>query len=656
MFGGLHIEMTALKALGSFLLGSGWVEAITAAGIVTPGSAEALLSACHVRRTRHVHEITAAALHLLQHTAYDNYVKTLADPELMNTESTISFEHWCKRQSSQHKQFAYWSHVKEFELAILLFVRSLRQSNFDLYIDSMTKLIPWFFALDRTNYARWLPVHIRDMTKLSETNKSVYDEFMHGKFTVHKTSNLFSGISIDHAHEQLNSVLKGDGGIVGLTENDAALHRWITAGPELARLIAEFEMSTVANEGLHHEDHPGILTAFVTDVTKLVNVLEQLGNPFEEQYDLVVLHNRNIVSDDTAKQAVNVVDIGSKQYDDFVASRLSTGVTSLFAPIKRNKLAIFVKPKQPQACSKLKSKVSACRNDAVLFSRLYIACQMRNSDLDEFFRHENQVFPPALSDAGNMHFGCKSDLLSCLDVLVPPVSVRPSIDGLVIDGAVLVNMLKPNLGKTFDDYACNVVIPYIQSQLSHVQRIDIVWDRYDPKSLKGLTRVKRGLGSRQQVTPMAPIPRNWHEFLRSNDNKTDLFMFLADRLCHIEMPAGKHIVVTYDTTVLSSLPDYNTSHLSLCSHEEADTRMLLHVADLVHNGCQKVMIRTVDTDVVVLAVAFAQNIPCSELWLSFGTGKNHRYISAHELSATLGPDRACALPMFHAFTGCDTVS
>ena len=32
-------------------------------------------------------------------------------------------------------------------------------------------------------------------------------------------------------------VWKGDGGAVGLTENPAALRRWMVSGPEMARLI-----------------------------------------------------------------------------------------------------------------------------------------------------------------------------------------------------------------------------------------------------------------------------------------------------------------------------------------------------------------------------------------------------------------------------------
>ena len=65
---------------------------------------------------------------------------------------------------------------------------------------------------------------------------------MEGKFTVQKTKHAFSSIAMDHAHEQMNACIKGDGGAVGLTENPSALLRWMVAGPEIARCIQEFEV------------------------------------------------------------------------------------------------------------------------------------------------------------------------------------------------------------------------------------------------------------------------------------------------------------------------------------------------------------------------------------------------------------------------------
>ena len=84
--------------------------------------------------------------------------------------------------------------------------------------------------------------------------------------------------------------------------------------------------------------------------------------------------------------------------------------------------------------------------------------------------------------------------------------------------------------------------------------------------------------------------------------------------------------------------------------------MLLHAADAVSKGFKKISLNTVDTDVVVLAVTSVPKLELRELWVAFGTGKCFRYIPAHAIATFLGPEKSRALPMFHAFTGCDTVS
>ena len=67
--------------------------------------------------------------------------------------------------------------------------------------------------------------------------------------------------------------------------------------------------------------------------------------------------------------------------------------------------------------------------------------------------------------------------------------------------------------------------------------------------------------------------------------------------------------------------------------------------------------RTVDTDVVVIAIMVSQTLPVqSELWVAFDTGKRFRYLPAHDIAADIGYRTAQALPIFHALTGCDTAS
>ena len=67
--------------------------------------------------------------------------------------------------------------------------------------------------------------------------------------------------------------------------------------------------------------------------------------------------------------------------------------------------------------------------------------------------------------------------------------------------------------------------------------------------------------------------------------------------------------------------------------------------------------RTVDTDVLVLAIALARSLQeQQELWVAMGSGSHLCYIAAHEISHSLGSEMSKSLPVFHAFTGCDTVS
>jgi len=49
-----------------------------------------------------------------------------------------------------------------------------------------------------------------------------------------------------------------------------------------------------------------------------------------------------------------------------------------------------------------------------------------------------------------------------------------------------------------------------------------------------------------------------------------------------------------------------TSALAACNHEEANSDIVLHAARAAYSGHKKILIRTVDTDVVVLAVALAR--------------------------------------------------
>lgn len=282
---------------------------------------------------------------------------------------------------------------------------------------------------------------------------------------------------------------------------------------------------------------------------------------------------------------------------------------------------------------------------------------MRQGNIEEFFAHENQAHPPSISKYGELRLGVKSELLKSLENLstVPTATASPVVDALLIDGAALVNMLKPSGAcKTFSDYAELVYLPHIKSQLQKVKRLDVIWDRYIDDSLKAHTRSKRGQGIRRRVKPDVRLPGNWSEFLRVDANKTELFLFLADQTVSLQSE-DKTVLSTSDKCVLSNTTT-DTALISPCTHEEADTRLFLHASDCAREGHKKVMVRTVDTDVVVLAISTFPSLDVDEMWIAFGVGKQYRYIAVHDIVKALGDEKSQVLHVFHAMTGCDQTS
>ncbi|KAK3737069.1 hypothetical protein QZH41_013876, partial [Actinostola sp. cb2023] len=614
MFGGLHIEMTAFKVLGKWLDGSGWTEVLSTANVATQGVVDSFITASHLTRTRRAHQITAASLHILQQKAYQQYA-SVSCPEVK------PFDEWKEDMLKKCPQFLYWDRVLELEINCLQLVRAFREADFFLYIEALINIVPWMFALDHINYARWLSVHIRDMCELPIQHPNVFRRFCDGSFVVHKSKRLFSSIALDHAHEQVNALVKGEGGAVGLTENPSALRRWMVAGPEIARMISEFEDSESAPECQHHEQKPATQVAFARDVLNVVSSFEDLQNPFtEKSEELIAVHTKDVIDETVINTVQNIVKIGETQFNTFVQERFIDRNKPITDTIKKNNLPML-RTSRKKTTSKQKEKIGLLKDDCALFSRLFIACQSRDGNLEEFFKFENQPWPPSLSQMGELRGGQKSDLVKCLQSVVTPATEQPTLDAIILDGAVIVQMLNPGTVRTFEEYCETVFGPYIARHIQSVKRVDLVFDDYQEDSLKKAARERRGTGQRRRVTPSTRIPSDWKGFLRVDENKKELFLLLANYVVAMAIPDGKELYSTAGESVLSSSNRSDMTILSPCTHEEADTRLMVHVLDASLCGHRRIMIRTNDTDVVVLAVSIASTIPAEELWVAYGRGK-----------------------------------
>ena len=87
-----------------------------------------------------------------------------------------------------------------------------------------------------------------------------------------------------------------------------------------------------------------------------------------------------------------------------------------------------------------------------LYASLYVSCQSRRGNLDDFFSHMNHEYPPSISEYGKIRKPTsKSDFLSCLpkDVIT---FERPLVDAYVIDGPAFVHMNTPKMSSTYGEY------------------------------------------------------------------------------------------------------------------------------------------------------------------------------------------------------------
>ena len=141
-------------------------------------------------------------------------------------------------------------------------------------------------------------------------------------------------------------------------------------------------------------------------------------------------------------------------------------------------------------------------------------------------------------------------------------------------------------------------------------------------SLKSSTREKLGSGSRIIVKSTTLTPVNG-SFLQEDENKTELYNYLSDYISIRHTPRnmlycakGIDVVATSDSEIVGT-------DIVPCHHEEADTHLNLDALYCVKHGHRRTLIRSVDTDVVVLSIATFHALSIDELLIAFGVKKHY---------------------------------
>jgi hypothetical protein len=119
--------------------------------------------------------------------------------------------------------------------------------------------------------------------------------------------------------------------------------------------------------------------------------------------------------------------------------------------------------------------------------------------------------------------------------------------------------------------------------------------------------------------------KNWRRLLSCPASNEKLTHFFADNWKEKqEQMSNKVLYVTYGDKCLRICKDHTEEVEDLkTTHEEADTRLLLHTHHAAVSGFKSVILVVEDTDVLVLSLAFTNSINC-DIYMRCGTKKQNK--------------------------------
>ena len=326
---------------------------------------------------------------------------------------------------SQCPLFKFARDYMKFVMCILMFIRASREGDWNLHLESLKALAKYFFAHDRLNYARMVPLYLAQMDRLKIDGPDIHHEFMQGNFCVNKNEIPFCAIGPDHAIENVNKLMKIRRGLNGLTQQPAAMARWFLGAPELSRLATQAEhMVGVqrASSSHHHNLSDAVTNRYNENVQKLKDVLK-VSDPFatEERY-LVNIITKAVMPDYIKEGVLTQDKIGQALFDTVAQERIVEAKLSVWSPMKKANLKSWKSAWQTNK-NKTTCGVAPLKDDRALFAR-FLVVMLSRPDLDikeTISTFELAEYPRALffSDGSLQHCATKSKLMNILESLLP---------------------------------------------------------------------------------------------------------------------------------------------------------------------------------------------------------------------------------------------
>ena len=171
--GAFHTAMTFMAVIGKHFGDAGLASLLVESGMLASGSVTAVLNGKQYNRGIRIHKIVMEALQRMQWLVYissdnvhevpDPFVSAINDIQkscesknvhalLAHVQSTFNsihtdFKRFCEDLSSKQPLANFWGSYIQMVQLLLCFIRATREGNWNLHLECIKSMLPWFFCI-----------------------------------------------------------------------------------------------------------------------------------------------------------------------------------------------------------------------------------------------------------------------------------------------------------------------------------------------------------------------------------------------------------------------------------------------------------------------------------------------------------------------------
>ena len=531
--------------------------------------------------------------------------------------------------------------------------RAVRTNDVELYIKVLPLLVDVFFALNRPNYARWGSYFLE---RLNHLDKEAMDILKAGAFSTRRTEKPYSRSAIDLTLEQTvnRDAASSATGIMHFANSESAFRRWCVTLTQRSMAVTEMkEMSGIQpGETPANQLRNWRIKRDNNDAEKLLKTFRSTCDPFAVGAPtmLVNIATAKAASPITSAYLLGTLQRGAKLRQEF-HDDCAKDENRFLMKVKRVKIQNFAAENLKRKSTRAKKVLAAAEGVRDAFGFLL---SKSNIDLHNVLCFPITEIPLALAHTdGTPAKTDKATLTKVLESKLPQERQENAsgskVDATIFDGGLILHEVLPRHTKsTYGKIVQDIIVKVCSAKGDSVH---LLLDKYKQPSIKDVERMSRGCtcdelntfvitgaGQLQQkkgidLLSNSEFKEGLAEFLMREIREEYYAPIIGSKILYVSH-GGKCIKVSVNTMgilIVEEPADFQGQH------EEADTLIPFHTFKI--NG--KVVIRSSDTDVVVILVALSSEmVHTSEIVMDFGSANHRRHINITSISKELEKKQA----------------